>query len=179
VQLKPAVILPTPSVAKSPSRNAVNEVIAGRLYQRGQILTWQREKKYRILQDLGIKTVVNFWPKLDPDMGEAGINYLHLPAVQSEQMLERRMETTARLVAQLSEEGAVLALCEAGMTRSVYFCVLLVSQLLGISPHDAHGYVTERIHRTSLKRFMLDRLAQQKSPVVKPGILVPSVRRIV
>jgi hypothetical protein len=50
------------------SRGALNVVLDGVIYQRGQILTWQRAKKYAMLEEYNIRTVVNFWPKIDPDM---------------------------------------------------------------------------------------------------------------
>jgi hypothetical protein len=112
-----------------------------------------------MIEEYGIKTVVNFWPKIDPDITESGItSYLYLPAVRSEQMLEPRIESAARYVSELCVGGAVLALCEAGMTRSVYFCVLLASLLLEIPLIQAKDVVLGRIGRTSLKPCMLRRI---------------------
>lgn len=140
------------------SRSGLNEILPGKLYQRGQILTWQREKKYSILQEYGIRTVVNFWPKIDPDMGEAPVdNYLFLAAPRSLQMLERRMEKGADLVANLAQTAPVLVLCEAGVTRSVYFCVLVLSRLEGLTLAAAYDRVRGVI-RTDLKPFMLTRI---------------------
>lgn len=150
-------------------RNAVNEIVPGKIYQRGQILTWQREKKYRILSDLGIRYVVNFWPKLDPDLAEADIDgYFCLPAVRSEQMLEPRIEVAARWIARLCKDKPVLVLCEAGVTRSVYFCVLVTSLLLQIPLHVAKDRVVAQTGRTSLKPFMLCRIARGWEPTKKP-----------
>lgn len=143
-------------------RNSVNEIIPGKLYQRGQILTWQREKKYRMLEEYGIRTVVNFWPKIDSDMGEAGVNYIHIPAVQSEQMLDSRVLLAADWVSQMiDQEGPVLVLCEAGVTRSVYFCILTVSRVLGLTLPKSKSYVTGRLGRSSLKQFMLRALEER------------------
>jgi hypothetical protein len=143
------------------ARNVVNEIIPRQLYQRGQILTWQRWKKYEMLTEKGIKTVVNFWPKMDPDLAESPVvNYLQLSAVRSEQMLETRMEGAARWVARLAETAPVLVLCEAGKTRSVYFCVLLTSLLLEESLEDALEHVRGRVGAVSLKPGMLRRIAR-------------------
>lgn len=142
-----------------PGRNTVNEIIPGKLYQRGQILTWQRAKKYAMFQQYGIKTVVNFWPKMDSDLAESGVVYLHIPSVQSEQMLSSLVDLASQWVAQLCERDPVLVICEAGVTRSVYFCVLVTSEVLGISLQDAKEYVASRLGRVSLKPLMLRRIA--------------------
>jgi len=143
-------------------RNVVNEIIPGQLYQRGQILTWQREKKYAILDQYGINRVVNFWPKMDPDLAESRVlNYFQISAAQSEQMLEDRVETVAHCVADLTAESpAALVLCEAGKTRSVYFCILLVSLLKEISLEEAKDYVLSRLRSVSLKGCMLQRISK-------------------
>lgn len=143
------------------TRGALNEILTGRLYQRGQIMTWQREKKYSLLQEYGIKTVINFWPKIDPDMGEAPIdNYLHLAAVKSELMLEHRMTQAADMVARLSATSPTLVLCEAGVTRSVYFCILLLSRIERISLTEAKTRI-DSVFRTRLKPFMLKRISEE------------------
>lgn len=140
-------------------RGALNVVLPGKVYQRGQILSWQRDKKYALLREYGIGTVVNFWPKLDPDMGEAPVDtYLHLACPRSEQVLEERVERAVPFVASLAARAPVLVLCEAGVTRSVYFCVRLVAELEGLSLPAAHARV-KGLLRTNLKGFMLRRFA--------------------
>lgn len=160
----PPIIVP--SSAPLPSRNVrggINEIIPGRVYQRGQILTWQREKKYEVLSGLGVGTVVNFWPKQDPDLAESLVlNYLQISTVRSEMMLDNRIETVARAVAELSADSPTLILCEAGRTRSVYFCVLVVAEIQQMSLEDALTYVLARVGGTSLKGFMLDRIRKGK-----------------
>ncbi|MFK5283463.1 hypothetical protein ACI3PL_28210, partial [Lacticaseibacillus paracasei] len=53
----------------------------------------------------------------------------------------------------------VLVLCEAGRTRSVYFCILLVSHYLAISLPAAKDHVVAALKgKHSLKGFMLDNL---------------------
>jgi hypothetical protein len=144
------------------SRGALNVVLDGVIYQRGQILTWQRAKKYAMLEEYNIRTVVNFWPKIDPDMAEAPVdNYLLLFAPRSEQMLDPRMEAAAVLVAGLTEEAPALVLCEAGVTRSVYFCVLVLSKILSISPKEALGRLeASGLSASGLKGFMLRRIEE-------------------
>jgi hypothetical protein len=143
-------------------RGLVNEVIKGVLFQRGQILTWPREKKYSMLRQHKIKTVVNFWPKMDSDMAEAPLdNYLLLSAPRSEQMLEGRIEQAARFVSALTCSGPALVLCEAGVTRSVYFCVLVASELLNVSPLEAARHLEEvGLSTARLKGFMQKRLEE-------------------
>ncbi len=141
------------------ARNAIREIIPGKVYQRGQILTWQREKKYQIFEEYGIKFVVNFWPKMDADLAEAPLKgYLHIPATKSIEMLSPEIEQVALLVGTLCKRSPTLVLCEAGMTRSVYFCMLVASTTLGIRLEDAREYVLEKVSRTSIKGFMNDRL---------------------
>jgi hypothetical protein len=96
---------------------------------------------------------------MDPDMAEAPIeNYLLLSAPASGQMLEPRMGEAADFVAALCRRAPALVLCEAGVTRSVYFCVLVVARRLGLPGPEALAYVTGRLGRVRLKGFMLDRL---------------------
>lgn len=161
---RPAPAAPPPPQPGTPvraKRAGINEVLPGRLYQRGQILTWQREKKYELFTRLGIHTVINFWPKMDPDLAESpAVNYLQLSAVQSEMMLERRMDVMAAATAGLlaAGPGSALVLCEAGKTRSVYFCILVVSRVQQVSLEEARRRVLAAVGPTSLKGFMLDRI---------------------
>ncbi len=143
-------------------RNSVNKIIPGKLYQRGQILTWQPEVKYEFFREHRITLVANFWPKLDPDLAGAPIRqYLHLPAPRSEEMLSSRMDMAANYIAALLRKKEVaLILCEAGVTRSVYFCVLVVSHLLNVDLEEAFHQVESRMPKVRLKGFMMDRIGR-------------------
>lgn len=143
------------------SRSAINTIIPGKLYQRGQILTWQRNVKYQLLGEKGISVVVNFWPKIDHDMNDTPVEvYLHIPAFRSQKMLESHIKTSAQYVANLlkNDNKSALVLCEAGVTRSVYFCVLVVSELQGLNLKDSYGFVKSKLPKIKLKDFMLKKV---------------------
>jgi hypothetical protein len=145
------------------TRSAVNELVPGLLYQRGQILTWQPEVKAELLRSLGVTCVVNFWPKLDHDLSNGpAMTYLHMPCIASRLVLEPRVQEAARFVARLLRRGneKALVLCEAGVTRSVFFCVLVVARLEGVGLPEALERVRGRMPRVDLKGFMMDFIRQ-------------------
>lgn len=146
-------------------RNVVNEIIPGKLYQRGQILTWSRDVKINLLRELGITAVVNFWPKIDGDLAEGPADYLHIPAPRSSQMLEDRVMVTSKHISNLLslKKSKALVLCEAGVTRSVFFCVLVAKENLGLTLPEAYKYVKGRLSSIRLKGFMLSYINGGKS----------------
>lgn len=143
------------------TRKRFNEILPGRLYQRGQILTWTRAEKTQILAERRIKGIVNFWPKQDVDLADVGLDwYLFVPAERSSMMVEPRVMRIAEFVsAQIRAGVPVLALCEAGKTRSVFFSILVVSLACDISYAGALHHVIACVPAHSLKRFMLDYLS--------------------
>jgi hypothetical protein len=135
------------------------------LWQRGQILTWTREIKTKALSEIGVTAVVNLWPKADPDLADLGLDFhLQLPCARSEQTLESRVTEAARYAATYLSKATVnrglLVLCEAGKTRSVYFCVLVSSFSLGLPIHQALAMVESAVPRHSMKRFMYERFEE-------------------
>lgn len=147
------------------TRSAVNTIIPGKLLQRGQIYTWQRPVKAAAFEDWGVRAIVNFWPKVDPDLAEIDLDwYWQLSAPRSEQMLQPRMVNAAESVSDYlcRVEGAcALVLCEAGKTRSVFFCILVVAIYEGITYAAAMKQVLGNIPSVSLKGFMLDWFKEQ------------------
>ena len=138
-------------------RKSFNEIIPGKVYQRGQIMTWQRDDKIKLLTDLHIKIVVNFWPKIDPDMTD--LWYFHMATNRSIDMLDPKIEFMAYAVAELlksEDDLAVLVLCEAGKTRSVFFCTLLISEMLSMTKKQASDYVVHKLPGQRMKQFMMD-----------------------
>lgn len=144
------------------TRAAVNEIIPGRLFQRSQIYTWQRDVKARYLRDWGITGVINFWPKTDAELGELELDwYWQLSSPRSEKMLGSHIDFAAAFVAEYIVEKSkrALVLCEAGKTRSVFFCVLVAHyyyQDKGLP--EALALVKEKVPGMSLKGFMLDHI---------------------
>lgn len=141
-------------------RAAVNTVIPGKIFQRGQIFTWTHDVKAKFIAELDLKTVVNFWPKTDAELGFLGLHwYWQISSPRSEQMLEPYILQAAESVADYllrKKENNTLILCEAGKTRSVFFTILVVSMYKDISYLDAREYVAEKVPGMSLKGFMED-----------------------
>lgn len=140
-------------------RAAVNIILPKRVLQRGQIFTWTRDVKARFFQEHGITAVVNFWPKVDSDLGDLGLDwYWQISCPRSEQMLEERIMRAAACVSDYLTipNTSVLVLCEAGKTRSVFFCILLVSVYKDISYAAAHTLVKKACPGIGLKGFMTD-----------------------
>jgi protein-tyrosine phosphatase len=145
-------------------RGAVNEIIPGKLYQRGQILTWQREDKLKLIQELKIGVVVNLWTKQDPDMSDMPCWYWYLPS-SSQDMLAGKMETMAETLTMILEnsgEMSALILCEAGKTRSVYFATLVLMMYENLAGKQALDKINKILGKHSMKDFMLKKLGEYK-----------------
>ncbi len=136
-------------------RKAVNEIIPGRLYQRGQILTWKYDEKIRLFEEYNIGLVVNFWPKIDPDLSDMW--YLHLPS-GSDDMIDNYTRIMVKTVAKLLEPNdmAALILCEAGKTRSVFFATLVYAELMHVDTSLAYKKIARLLPTNKLKPFMID-----------------------
>ena len=116
--------------------------------------------KANLIQELNLTAIINFWPKIDPDLADLGLNwYWQLSCPRSEEMLLPHIEQAAKSVADYltMKNTNVLVLCEAGKTRSVFFCVLVLGFLF---EDDSYAQILERVKKavpgTSLKGFMLD-----------------------
>lgn len=156
-----AGLIKTPVEARARTRSAFNAILAHKLFQRGQIYTWTREAKERAFREAGINAVVNFWPKIDPDLADIGLDWSwQISRPRSEGMLDPYVELAARSVADYLDHGRVLVLCEAGKTRSVFFCILVVHFELGVSYTEAKEIVLSAVPAAELKGFMLDWLAR-------------------
>jgi len=141
-------------------RKSFNEIIPGKLYQRGQILTWQYEDKKKLLDHLGIDIIVNFWPKVDSDL--APYWYFYIPNNRSDMMLDEEIDLMALTIADLLESKTVLVLCEAGKTRSVFFLTLVMSYWHDVTLRDALDIVEKAVPKHSLKKFMLEYIDQSR-----------------
>jgi hypothetical protein len=145
-------------------RASVNIVVPGRLYQRGQTFTWAREAKARMFSTFAIRSVVNLWPKIDPDLGDAGLDWVwQISCPRSEDALLPHVEGAARAVADYlrSPGGSTLVLCEAGRTRSVFFCCLVVRHLLRGTYASAREMVCAAVPGAELKGFHLAALRER------------------
>ncbi len=144
-----------------PARRGGVNVITPTILQRGQILSWSLEDKREFFQRHGITMVVNFWSKLDHDFSECwGVTYHYIPRPDSRGMLEPDIQQLAHFVVNhlaTIPGSRVLVLCEAGRTRSVYFCVLLYALQNKVSLREAYRAVDAVLQgRHSLKSFMME-----------------------
>jgi hypothetical protein len=156
---------PGPPLLDEPrSRKRINTIVPDRVYQRGQILTWTRAEKVQLLQERRVSVVVTLWPKLDPDLAEAGLTwYLYLPVPQSKDVVASSVRIAAEAVARYlieTPDRAALILCEAGRTRSVFFSALVVHYLQGVRLAEAHRRVIEAVPGHALKAGMIEYLTR-------------------
>lgn len=139
-------------------RKRINTIISDKLYQRGQILTWPREDKLKLIEEKNIQIVVNFWPKIDPDLGELDVWYLYIPTERSINMMKPNIFRIAKYISdKLSEEaGSALILCEAGKTRSVFFCGLILQYYWKSNRMEAYQQLNAHVPDHRLKKFMIE-----------------------
>lgn len=108
------------------TRAWARDVVPGRLYQRGHFLTWPSEQKWDMLRELNIKTVVNLWVKVDPDLSNsAGLVYITWPIAGDE--VPPDADLMVPFLARLLDRGPMLVQCEAGVNRSLWLCGRLMA----------------------------------------------------
>lgn len=165
VKPDPILSVPTVVVPEGYTRKSINEIIPGRLYQRGQIFTWKRKEKEQLIERHHIGLVVNFWPKIDYDMGELSSMYWHVPVPEADGMVSSRIIQLADAAASLivRESFAMLSLCEAGKTRSVFFAILVMSKLLGCSKREAYEMFLKKGINNKLRASMIQYLTKEQS----------------
>lgn len=145
------------------TRADAKELIPGVLYQRGQILTWSLEDKKRLINRYGITMVVNFWSKVDPDMSNLVPAYLHFPVSPSKEIMSERISRLSEYVTDgLASGERALVLCEAGVTRSMYFCVLVIRLWKELSGEEALDYVHG--FRVKLSSEMEQHIKEMEAP---------------
>jgi hypothetical protein len=144
------------------TRGAFREVLPGRLLQRAQILTWQREPKLAALREAGVTAITNLWPKPDPELADSGLDFiLQLSCHRSEDMQKPHVELAARAAADyLQFPGKrLLVLCEAGKTRSVMFCIMVTAFHNHWTATQAREHVLTAVPTASLKPWMQEWVA--------------------
>jgi hypothetical protein len=133
------------------TRGAVNVVLPGKLYQRGNMLKWPLAQKEKMFQELGITAVVNVWSKVDPDQSHPSRIYINYP-VTSKRPHGPTATSMARLVAALIRSGhVVLVHCEAGRNRSVWFCIRVLVALGGVGVTEAYEAVLAAVPSAALR----------------------------
>lgn len=97
------------------------EVLPGKLYQRGQFLTWPCRKKWAVLDKVGVSMVVNLWSKVDPDLSSETTGFVYLNWVCSPSEVPPNSQVLIDVVVGAMRAGhCVLIHCEAGRGRSVW-----------------------------------------------------------
>jgi protein-tyrosine phosphatase len=147
----------------NPTRKRFNEIIPGKLYQRGQILTWKYGEKKAALEAYNIGIVVNLWPKIDSDLSAlVKVCYLYLPVEDMQSMMAPYVETKAQEIAKLitDTKSVCLVMCEAGHGRSVYFSTL-VTHYFGYSYTEALAMAMKAVPSQSMKPFMFEYLTKE------------------
>jgi protein-tyrosine phosphatase len=128
-------------VTEERRRASARTIAPGRLYQRGHFLTWPRAQKWSLIEELGIRTVVNLWVKVDPDLSnDKGLLYINWPIPGDR--IPPDVDLMVPWLAKLLDRGPMLVQCEAGVNRSMWLCGrLLVAR--GVRPGEALGTVLE------------------------------------
>jgi protein-tyrosine phosphatase len=140
-------------------RASVNEILAGRIYQRGQFLTWPYEQKKQLLDEFKIDIVVNMWSKVDPDMSTGDQGRVYLCWLTSPSEVPEHADLFVRFLMTLVRQGKrILIHCEAGRGRSVWLSTRLLAEVEEISRAEALSRVEAIMHHSltpSLKRDLV------------------------
>lgn len=123
-------------------REGFNEVIPGKLYQRGEFLKWPAQRKREHLQARGIDVVLNLWGKIDSDLED--FIYLSWPGIRSNDYPVELVGVLENVTPML-DNHCLLVHCEAGRGRSVFTSAYLAGRYLGLSADEALAYVYERV----------------------------------
>lgn len=145
-------------------RAGFTEVLPGRLYQRGQFLTWPARQKRKLLDNLGITVVVNLWHKIDADLSpdDHGRIYINWHVSPSDAATVKNAWPLVELLAKLMHRGErVLVHCEAGRGRSVWLCAELVKAVTGMSGLEALSHVRERIPAENMRPELIQHLLEE------------------
>jgi protein-tyrosine phosphatase len=130
-------------------RASVNEILPGRIYQRGQFLTWPYEQKWRLLEELGIDVVVNLWSKVDPDLSSGDLGRMYLCWLISPSEVPDHAEAFIGFLAYLVNQGKkILIHCEAGRGRSVWLATRILAAVEGITRAEALSRVEATMHHS-------------------------------
>src|ERR1700693_5171723 len=120
------------------SRAGVNVILEGKLYQRGQFLTWPFKQKWKLLDQYGITFVVNLWSKVDPDLSSSKLGQTYLNWVCSPSDVPDNATLLVNIIAGMIDVGAVVLVhCEAGRGRSVWLSARVLAEIEGITRSEA------------------------------------------
>lgn len=146
-------------------RQRINEVVTGKVFQRGNMLTWPRELKNKMMAERNVGVVVNLWTRLDPDLTDAPIDwYLYIPIPPADTLTTKVM-IGAKAVAEYLEahpNKSALILCEAGVTRSALFAGVVSCMLAGMTGAEMYPYLAEAIPGLDWTKQLKDFFMQYK-----------------
>lgn len=132
-------------------RSAVATILPGKLYQRGQFLTWPAKQKQALLQRHGITVVVNMWCKIDPDLSPEELNRIYLNWHCSPSKVPPNADLFVKFLAALIKQGHVLLIhCEAGRGRSIWLTTRVLAEYMDIDRSAALDAVERCITSHSL-----------------------------
>lgn len=135
------------------SRMSANEIIPGKLYQRGQFLTWTYDQKRKFLSDRGITLVVNLWSKFDSDL--SGLCTYFCWETSPHEVPKNAITTIDFLRDSMLNGHVVLIHCEAGRGRSVWLAARVASKMWGASGPDTWQRVKAAVPNQSVRPELL------------------------
>lgn len=140
-----------------PKRAGVHEIIPGKLYQRGQFLTWPYKQKRALLDRYSITMVVNLWSKIDSDLSPEEHNRIYLNWYCSPSEIPPNAGLLINwLVDALQARYRILIHCEAGKGRSVWLTTRVVASYLNISTEAALTKVESVLKHDLTETLLLD-----------------------
>lgn len=143
------------------SRASANEVVKGKLYQRGQFLTWPHAQKHRMLKEFGITFVVNLWSKVDPDLSATELDRVYLNWHCSPSEVPPNHEVLIDVIARAIEGGHVALIhCEAGRGRSVWLAARVMHKLNGMTGKEVLKEIERAVPNENLTDTLRRDIAQ-------------------
>jgi protein-tyrosine phosphatase len=135
------------------------EIIPGKLYQRGQFLTWPAAQKRGLLDRMKVDTVVNLWSKVDPDLSSEKLGFTYLCWLTSPSAVPEGADVLVEVVARrLEHGGCALVHCEAGRGRSVWLAARVFSRYTGCGRPAALDHVRQCVPGLKLTAALLEDL---------------------
>ena len=137
----------------------LNTIIPGKLYQRGQFVTFPWSAKMQVLDKYDIGMVVNLWARPDPELHtRQGLIYIHWPIGGGEPPKNYHYMTD--MIENYMRSGVkVLVHCEAGVNRSIWLVARLLAAYEQIDGSQALQRVSEAVGRVKVRQGLVTELA--------------------
>lgn len=136
----------------------LHEIVPGRVYQRGQFVTFPVHQKLAMLERNRIDVVVNLWARPDMELHQKdGLIYIHWP-IAGNVVPSPKWPIIDMLASYYDAGKNILIHCEAGVNRSVWLALLLRAVIL-----EEEGAITlQRMagaFRMNMRTALLDDVA--------------------